>query len=104
MEGEGSVFFYGRNPTAGIVLDASGNIYGTTFRGGPYDNGTVFELVAPVDKSSYHEKVLWSFNGTDGRVPYTSLILDNAGNLYGTTWGGGPGGYTGEGVVFKVAS
>jgi hypothetical protein len=76
---------------------------GTTFRGGPYENGTVFELVAPVGKSSYHEKVLWSFNGTDGRAPYTSLILDNAGNLYGTTWGGGPGGYTGEGVVFKVA-
>jgi uncharacterized repeat protein (TIGR03803 family) len=46
----------GRNPTAGIVLDASGNIYGTTFRGGPYDNGTVFELVAPVGKGSYQEK------------------------------------------------
>ena len=81
------------------MLDASGNIYGTTLFGGGSDNGTVFESVAPIGKGSYQEKVLWSFNGTDGRAPYASLILDSAGNLYGTTLEGGPNGY---GNVFEV--
>jgi len=89
----------GSNPDAGLVLDASGNIYGTTLSGGGSGYGTVFELVAPIGKGSYQEKVLWSFNGTDGRAPYASLILDSAGNLYGTTRSGGS---SGPGVVFKV--
>jgi uncharacterized repeat protein (TIGR03803 family) len=90
----------GSEPYAGIVLDAAGNIYGTTLGGGSYGNsGTGFELVAPVGKGSYKEKVLWSFNLNDGFLPYGSLILDVSGNLYGTTYQGGTGGV---GVVFEV--
>ena len=88
-------------PYGGLVLDTAGNIYGTTLDGseaGP-GPGTVFELVAPVGKGSYTEKVLWSFNGIDGAQPNGSLILDSAGNLYGTTAGGGS---SGNGVVFQV--
>jgi uncharacterized repeat protein (TIGR03803 family) len=81
----------GRGPVAGIVLDRAGNMYGTTVGGGEYGDGTVFELVAPVGTSkAYKEKILWSFNGFEqGWDPSTSLILDSAGNLYGTTEYGG---------------
>jgi len=84
---------------AGIVFDPAGDIYGTTIAGGKSDDGTVFELVAPVDKGSYKEKVLWNFNRTDGDAPFGGLILDSAGNLYGTTQIGGT---FGDGVVFEV--
>jgi uncharacterized repeat protein (TIGR03803 family) len=90
----------GSDPFAGIVFDAAGNIYGTTeFGGGNPLAGTVYELVAPVGTGGYKEKVLWKFDKTDGYEPVGSLILDNAGNLYGTTPEGGSNGY---GVVFKV--
>jgi uncharacterized repeat protein (TIGR03803 family) len=90
----------GANPVGGIVFDAVGNIYGTTVNGGKHSgNGTVYELVAPVEKHDYKEKVLWSFNGPDGSEPDDSLVFDNAGNLYGTTAAGGSGG---NGVVFEV--
>src|ERR1035438_10256955 len=84
---------------AGVLLDAAGNIYGTILNGGEYNDGMVFELVAPVGKGSYAPKILWSFNGTDGSWPEDQLILD-AGNLYGTTTLGGSSGY---GVLFEVA-
>jgi len=80
----------------GIVFDAAGNIYGTTVAGGEYGDGTVYELA--VHKGSYKEKVLWSFNGTDGYQPGDSLILDSAGNLYGATGGG----TNDAGVAFEV--
>jgi uncharacterized repeat protein (TIGR03803 family) len=95
----------GLGPYAGIAFDGAGNIYGTTIFGGKSNNGTVFELVAPVGKGSYEEKVLWSFAGADGRWPLGSLILDSAGNLYGMTQsGGGTGCYAlkGCGVAFEV--
>jgi uncharacterized repeat protein (TIGR03803 family) len=89
----------GNAPQAGVILDAAGNVYGTTSLGGPDNLGTVFELAVPVGKGSYTEKVLWSFNGTDGSSPYASLILDSAGNLYGTTSAGGS---DEAGVAFEV--
>jgi len=99
----------GSGPFGGVVLDAAGNIYGTTTSGGVKCGcGTIFELVAPVGKGSYKEKVLWSFqslNGKDGANPYSSLIWDGTGKLYGTTLSGGSvcdGDGNGCGVVFKV--
>jgi uncharacterized repeat protein (TIGR03803 family) len=89
----------GNAPSGGVVLDAAGNIYGTTIQGGTNSLGTVFELVAPVGKSKkYEEQVLWSFNGGDGSQPLGGLILD-AGNFYGTTSAGGS---SANGVVFEM--
>jgi uncharacterized repeat protein (TIGR03803 family) len=100
----------GSEPSAGIVLDAAGNIYGTTQLGvkytcGTLGCGTVFELVAPIGTGSYKEKLLWSFNGTDGYGPLGNLTLDSAGNLYSTTIEGGStygAQSAGYGVVFEV--
>jgi uncharacterized repeat protein (TIGR03803 family) len=88
----------GSGLTAGVVVDAAGKIYGTTFGGGAYREGTVFALVPRVDGVSYKEKILYSFHGPYGSSPYGSLILDSAGNLYGTTTLGG----NGTGAVFKL--
>ena len=91
----------GNAPSGGLVLDSAGNIYGTTIQGGTDGQGTVFELVPPVGAGSYKEKVLWNFDGADGSGPNGGLILDSAGNLYGTT---DQGGSSGNGVVFEVSS
>jgi|HubBroStandDraft_1064217.scaffolds.fasta_scaffold00803_7 uncharacterized repeat protein (TIGR03803 family) len=104
----------GRYPVAGVVFDPDGDIYGTTSEGsggtlglGQGGNGTVYELVAPVGNGSYYEKVLWSFDVTDGNYPFDSLLLDSAGNFYGTTeiggLPGGPPGYSGFGVAFELS-
>lgn len=82
----------GQNPSgAGLVLDASGNIYGTTAYGGAgtCHCGTVYELVAA--GGVYTEKILHSFTttGEDGQFPQAGLVLDGLGNLFGTTWNGG---------------
>ena len=91
----------GANPNAGLIQDAAGNLYGTTYYGGGNDSGTVFEL----DKTG-HETVLYSFCSApkcaDGSLPLDGLIRDAAGNLYGTTQYGGVNGLF-EGTVFKLA-
>lgn len=75
----------GSIPAAGLVLDGSGNLYGTTKTGGASNLGTVFKL-----DTSNSETVLYSFTGPpDGENPTTGLVLDAAGNLYGTTSSGG---------------
>jgi uncharacterized repeat protein (TIGR03803 family) len=84
----------GAVPTAGLIPDAAGNLYGTTIGGGESGNGVVFKL-DPTGK----ETVLYSFTGgADGNAPYAGVIRDSAGNLYGTTVFGG----SGAGVVFKL--
>jgi len=81
----------GGTPTAGLILDKKGNLYGTT--SGP---GTVFRI-APDGK----ETVLHVFQGGhDGGSPQAGLLADAKGNLYGTTAGGGKDGH---GTVFKLA-
>jgi uncharacterized repeat protein (TIGR03803 family) len=84
----------GESPYAGLVMDAKGNLYGTTTGGGASGAGTVFKVT-----SKGKETVLYSFTGgPDGAYPYAGLVMDAKGNLYGTTYGGGKG----DGTVFKV--
>jgi uncharacterized repeat protein (TIGR03803 family) len=86
----------GGYPTAGLVRDKAGNLYGTTYGGGSGD-GVVFKLAADGT-----ETVLHAFTGGgDGANPLAGLIEDKAGNLYGTTTYGGT---AGDGTVFKIAA
>ena len=79
----------GASPNANLLLDAAGNLYGTTTYGGLNNAGVVFEL-SPPQGGGWTETVLHTFgNGMDGANPYSGLIFDAAGNLYGTTSGGG---------------
>jgi uncharacterized repeat protein (TIGR03803 family) len=93
----------GGNPKAGLVLDQVGNLYGTAQVGGTYLKGTAFKLGADGE-----ETVLHSFSGSpDGAYPVAGLVMDTAGNFYGTTFQGGTasGCYSaGCGVVFKLDS
>ena len=81
------------------IIDAAGNLYGTTVQGGTYGHGTVFELT-PKTGGGWTHKILHSFNDRDGAYPWTGLIFDTVGALYGTTQVGGSRGY---GTVFKIA-
>ena len=67
-------------------MDGSGNLYGTTDGGGANGDGKVFEVA----KGSGTITTLASFNGTNGAEPYSGVIMDSSGNLYGTTYSGGP--------------
>lgn len=90
----------GNGPIAGLVADSSGNLYGTTLRGGAYNGGIVFKLT-PASGGIWTETVLHNFgNGTDGMNPsYGALAIDSAGNLYGTTINGGK---YGGGMIFEI--
>jgi len=68
-----------------LVMDVAGNLYGATEFGGTFHSGSVFEIT-----NAGRTRTLYSFNnGTDGGSPEGGLILDSAGNLYGTTLSGG---------------
>jgi uncharacterized repeat protein (TIGR03803 family) len=118
---DGDGFF----PTAALIFDAAGDLYGTTYNGGTGANcdyegcGTVFELM-PQSGGTWAEKILHSFNfdGRDGIFPIAGLIFGASGNIYGTTTEGGtynpdagtvfeltpkPGGWT-EKVVHSFGS
>ena len=87
----------GAGPNGDLVEDANGNFFGTTWRGGLADLGTVFEL-----DSSGHETILHNFTGAaDGSHPDGGLLLDATGNLYGTTVSGGSNGL---GTVFALGT
>lgn len=90
----------GAHPFANLIIDASGNLYGTTFVGGTNDLGTVFEVA-----TDGTESVLHSFAGKDGALPVAGLVMDAAGSLYGTTSEGGASKNCsgGCGTVFKLA-
>lgn len=91
----------GFDPVATLARDAAGNLYGTTFAGGPFNGGTIFSL-----DTAGTESVLYSFTGgSDGLNPFAGLVMDSAGNLYGTTSSGGHGscsGGSGCGTVFEI--
>jgi uncharacterized repeat protein (TIGR03803 family) len=87
-------------PAAGLVMDAAGDLFGTTsltYFGGTYGYGTVFKLTQNGNKTILHT---FENNGTDGIGPRGALLRDKSGNLYGTTWSGGTYGF---GTVFKHA-
>ena len=85
-------------PNGGLVADAAGNLFGTAAAGGPADGGSVFEL--PRTATGYGAlAILPSFNGSDGAEPLAAPTLDAAGDLFGTT---AHGGATNDGTVFEV--
>jgi uncharacterized repeat protein (TIGR03803 family) len=88
----------GGGPSAPVVRDKAGNIYGTTVGGGSGNGsyGTVFKI-----DTAGKETVLYSFTGgSDGCAPYQGLIMDKAGHLYGTTLSCPPPYY--YGTIFKI--
>lgn len=94
----------GANPTGSLTFDTDGNVYGTTGAGG-FGYGTVYEL-SP-QSGGYQETVIYAFNDTathnDGVGPRAGLVMDSAGNLYGTTGSGGNGCSLSCGTVFEVS-
>jgi uncharacterized repeat protein (TIGR03803 family) len=91
----------GQGPMGGLVSDAAGDLYGTTPFGGKSESGTVFKVT-----KNGTETVLYSFTGAgDGGRPYSGVILDATGNLYGVTYFGGHSQCTsGCGTVFKLST
>ncbi len=82
-----------------MVFDQAGNLYGTTSQGGAHNAGSVFQLTP--SGSGWTENVLYSFtNEEDGSFPYSGLIIDQSGNLYGTTTDAGTGH---GGTVFELS-
>ena len=98
--GNGSVGSYinGTEPRNGVILDSSGNIFGTAYYGGDSNRGTVYEVV----KGTNTVKALTSFGGDNpGAYPSGNIVMDGGGNIYGTTESGGKANL---GTIYKLAS
>ena len=104
----------GNGPIAGVVLDKSGNLYGTTYNGGTNKNGcfnacgTVYKI-SPQPNGKWTESVIYDFGITGAQTGYnpsSGLVLDGGGHLYGTTTKGGGGAgacnFVGCGVVYEI--
>jgi uncharacterized repeat protein (TIGR03803 family) len=89
----------GWHPYGGLVFDAAGNLYGTTAGGGGHGDGSVFELT-PSPDGTWTETLLVHASFIHGGGPYDGLILDAAGNLYGTN---SYGGAHNAGTVFRLS-
>jgi len=88
----------GVDPVGGLLLDAAGNLYGTTAQGGTYNCGILFKLTPAGTETIVH-----TFTGTptDGKYPaYTSVVTDGLGGLYGVTE---EGGRFGQGIVYQIS-
>lgn len=110
---KGTILDDGYTPTAGLIEDNSGNLYGTTYQGGdpncyidPRGCGTVFKLDATGKLTVLHRfHGSDGIRGPDGMGPDAVLVMDQSGNIYGTTDEGGPGqciSNPGCGTVFKL--
>jgi uncharacterized repeat protein (TIGR03803 family) len=96
----------GSYPFSGLVRDAAGNIYGATADGGggPYGNGGVVFGLTPNGDGTWSYRVFWQFearHSADGMSPSGPMAMDSAGNLYGTTSGGGVHGW---GTVYELSN
>lgn len=85
----------GSTPVAGLIQGTDGNLYGTTFTGGAYGEGTVFSITTGGTLTTLH-----SFDGTDGNQPWAALVQDTNGTFYGTTYSGGA---SSLGTVFSLS-
>jgi uncharacterized repeat protein (TIGR03803 family) len=93
----------GLTPSAPLIFDAAGNLYGVTQGGGANHGGTVFKLT-PATTGAWTETILHNFsqngtNASDGSDPAAALLFDASGNIFGTT---GQGGTSNEGTVFEI--
>ena len=93
-------FSDGAYPYAGLLADANGNLFGTTFAGGASGAGTVFEIARTATGFAATPTTLVNFNSVDGGNSVAGLIADANGNLFGTTRYGGA---SGLGTVFELA-
>jgi uncharacterized repeat protein (TIGR03803 family) len=90
--------FDAATPYSEVTFDRAGNLYGTTFVGGAYADGAVYELV--YSNGSWANSLAYSFqNHDDGRSPVAGVIFDQAGNLYGTAIYGG---HNSDGTVYQL--
>jgi uncharacterized repeat protein (TIGR03803 family) len=91
----------GASPSAGLIFDASGNLYGSTVAGSLRDYGTIFELSPPSGgETNWTEKVIYAFGGgKDGALATSDLIMDANGAIYGTTAAGGS---SNDGTAFRL--
>jgi uncharacterized repeat protein (TIGR03803 family) len=97
----------GANPQSTLITDSAGNLYGTTYIGGAHNLGEVYEMVRN-SNGSFTQTTIYSFAGplqNDGSYPWSALTFDSAGNLYGTTAGGGTSTACagGCGTVYKLS-
>jgi uncharacterized repeat protein (TIGR03803 family) len=90
----------GCNPRSNVVFDGSGNLYGTTWEGGAFETGSVYELTST--PNGWTGSILHSFPNNNDSYPYAGLTLDSSGKLYGAT----AGGYvdTDGGAAFQLSS
>ena len=98
-------------PLGNLIMDANGDLFGTTATGGAHGDGSVFEIKFVNGSYASTPTTLYSFSGgTDGKIPYGGLVMDANGDLFGTTTGGSAGGATGGpgssaatgGTVFEI--
>ena len=94
----------GYGPSADVAFDRGGNLFGTTYLGGigycdqePQSCGVVFEITAPIQQ--WQESVVYDFTQEGGYQPYSGVVVDSSGNLFGTATGGGA---NDKGVVYEL--
>jgi len=91
---------HGDGPLAGLIFDAEGNLYGTASMGGASDAGTIFK-VSPASGGQWMLRDIYNFSFVNGYLPAAALVMDAAGNMYGTTEFGGTNNNS-TGTVFEL--